>query len=197
MLTEPHFYTDTDAMDECRLYEVEIFWRDHYLWLKQKGYLLRPRYNPEWVASWKTSNEQWLCCEDGQAGTVRTLDATVKTLLNTIMLSQKVPILLDATRISDGKLVTLKRIITSLHPNEGDIGLLFSSEPHASHPSNHCIPVYEVFEIPDVQGTVMMVMPHCTEWYIPQFATVGEVVSFVKQLFEVSIFHRWNEFRSN
>lgn len=30
----------------------EYFWRDHYNWLREAGYTLRPRYNPEWVPSW-------------------------------------------------------------------------------------------------------------------------------------------------
>ena len=29
----------------------ELFWRDHQPWLEEKGYMLRPRYKPDWVAS--------------------------------------------------------------------------------------------------------------------------------------------------
>lgn len=52
------------------LNEYEVFWRDHYVWLKQTGYLLRPRYNPEWIPSWKGTTESYLLCEDGQRGKV-------------------------------------------------------------------------------------------------------------------------------
>lgn len=31
----------------------EVFWRDLYGFLKEHGYLLRPRYHPEWTPSWK------------------------------------------------------------------------------------------------------------------------------------------------
>ena len=37
--------------------------------------------------------------------------------------------ILDATRISDGRIVFLKVITTSVHPYETDIGLFFSTEP--------------------------------------------------------------------
>lgn len=55
-----------NAMDECRLYDFEYFWRDHYHWLKEQGYLLRPRYHPEWVASWKDKQKSWRFFEDAQ-----------------------------------------------------------------------------------------------------------------------------------
>lgn len=57
---------DSKAMDEFRLDRGERFWRDHYSWFKEKGYLLRPRYHPEWIASWKDAKKSWLLCEDGQ-----------------------------------------------------------------------------------------------------------------------------------
>lgn len=66
----PEFNADKNAMREYRIYEEEFWWRDHFLWLKEKGYLLRPRYDPEWVASWKTSGKDWRRSEDAQAGDV-------------------------------------------------------------------------------------------------------------------------------
>lgn len=36
-----------------KLTERELFWRDHYNWLKTQGYLLRPRYHPDWDPKWK------------------------------------------------------------------------------------------------------------------------------------------------
>lgn len=62
---------DATAMAEYRLYSVEIYWRDHYFWFKEHGYLLRPRYHPEWVASWKGSKQNRLDFEDAQVGTVK------------------------------------------------------------------------------------------------------------------------------
>jgi hypothetical protein len=54
-----------------KLSEFEGYWRDHYVWLKQSGYLLRPRYSPEWVPSWRGTKKSWIDCEDGQIGDVR------------------------------------------------------------------------------------------------------------------------------
>jgi hypothetical protein len=61
---------DITAVDEYRLYSREIYWREHYFWFKERGYLLRPRYHPEWVASWKDTGESWLEYEDAQVGLV-------------------------------------------------------------------------------------------------------------------------------
>lgn len=62
----PNFEIDRTAMDEGRLFSYELFWRDNYHWLKGKGYLLRPRYHPDWVASWKGTEKKGQQCEDGQ-----------------------------------------------------------------------------------------------------------------------------------
>lgn len=68
----PELAANDGAMDEGRLLIGEIYWRDHYMWLKEQGYLLRPRYHPEWVASWKGigtgpgHRAPWFDSEDGQ-----------------------------------------------------------------------------------------------------------------------------------
>lgn len=46
------------------LNEFESFWRYHQVWLAEKGYMLRPRYRPGWVASWKSSSKPPVDCED-------------------------------------------------------------------------------------------------------------------------------------
>ena len=53
------------------LAEREIWWCQQYQWLKGQGYLLRPRYAPDWVPSWEGSKRDPLACEDGQAIRVR------------------------------------------------------------------------------------------------------------------------------
>lgn len=63
---------DIDA-EPGALSEPEIFWRDHQLWLEEHGYMLRPRYRPDWVPSWKGSRKQWQRCEDGQSPKVSLL----------------------------------------------------------------------------------------------------------------------------
>lgn len=44
----------------------EVWWRDRYNQLKSYGYLLRPRYNPDWVPSWRTTNTNRTNSEDGK-----------------------------------------------------------------------------------------------------------------------------------
>jgi hypothetical protein len=49
----------------------EIWWRRQYEWLKVRGYLLRPRYAPDWVPSWEGSKRHASDCEDGRILHVR------------------------------------------------------------------------------------------------------------------------------
>ena len=59
-------YTPPETLDPR-----EVWWRDRYEQLSNHGYLLRPRYSPQWTPSWKTSNRDWTDCEDGKRLRVR------------------------------------------------------------------------------------------------------------------------------
>ncbi|KAH7906825.1 hypothetical protein BJ138DRAFT_1071218 [Hygrophoropsis aurantiaca] len=142
----------------------EAWWSNHYQWLKDCGYLLRIRYSPQWVPSWKNSKRDWIDCEDSQIPWVTHI--------------------LDATRLSDNTFVTLKIISKSVHPYEVDIGQYFSSESVASDPANHCVPIYEVLEIPNEPDRVILVMPLLRLYDDPRFDTIGEVMECLRQLFE-------------
>lgn len=93
--------------------------------------------------------------------------------------------MIDATRLSDNTTVSLKRINRDDHPHEVEIGLHFSTEPLASHPKNHCVPIYEVLDVPDTQNEVIIVMPFLRVYSSPRFKSVGEAVEFFRQIFEV------------
>jgi len=142
----------------------ESWWTDHYLWLKDCGYLLRPRYAPDWVPSWRGTNKDWGDFEDSQS------------LENSNIL--------DAARIMDGAFVTLKQVRTSRHPYEAAIGGFLSSEPLRSDPHNHCVPIYEVLQVPDDDDKILLVMPLLRSYNSPRFDTFGETVDFFKQIFE-------------
>ena len=58
--------------DHSVLEPGELYWRDHYDWLQQRGYMLRPRYKPDWIPSWTGTNKLPLLCEDGQGALVST-----------------------------------------------------------------------------------------------------------------------------
>lgn len=49
----------------------ETWWCQHYVWLKNQGYLLRSRYAPDWVPSWEGTERNPFTCEDGRAMRVR------------------------------------------------------------------------------------------------------------------------------
>ena len=82
-------------------------------------------------------------------------------------------------------MVTLKRIKQGNHPYEAEIALYFSSQALASQPTNHCVPVYEVFMLDGGDDTMIMVMPLLRLYNDPSFDTIGEAVECFRQLFEV------------
>ena len=97
----------------------------------------------------------------------------------------KFPQINDAIRISDGKIVALKKVNEHVHPHETDIAQFFSVEPLASDPTNHCIPIYEVLRNPNDQEHVLLVMPFLRKFDNPRFDTFGEAVECFRQIFEV------------
>ncbi|EGO25686.1 hypothetical protein SERLADRAFT_415165 [Serpula lacrymans var. lacrymans S7.9] len=143
--------------------KVESWWCQQYQWLKETGYLLRPRYAPGWVPSWQDTKKRWVECEDSQ---VPARDHV-----------------LDATRMADGVFVTLKLITKSRHPYEIEIGRLFSTEPLVSDLYNYSVPLYDVLDVPDDEDQALLVMPLLRPFHRPRFDTCGEVVDFFRQLF--------------
>lgn len=57
-----------------QLEEEEIWWRDRQQFLQSKGYMLRPRFRPDWVPSWLTSGKHPYRSEDGILIPVRDLN---------------------------------------------------------------------------------------------------------------------------
>lgn len=79
----------------------------------------------------------------------------------------------------------LKRISKSVHPHEVEISKFFTSEPIASHPRNHCSPLYELLDPPGEPDHVILVTPFFRAFDDPPFDSVGEIVEFFRQAFEV------------
>ena len=94
---------------------------------------------------------------------------------------------MDAVRLSDGEMICLKRITRSEHPDEVELAMMFSTEPLKSHPKNHCVPIFEVLEVPRFEDDCILVMPLLKPFHEPRFMTVGESVAFFEQLFEVRL----------
>lgn len=89
---------------------------------------------------------------------------------------------MDATRMSTGEMVALKRVSPSKHPHEREIGEYFSTCTVAEDPRNHCVPIYDVLQIPDTPDEILLVMPFLRPFDGPPFRTVGEVVDFLTQV---------------
>ena len=79
--------------------------------------------------------------------------------------------------------------------SELEIGRVVSALP--TERRNHCVSIYETIDLPeaDEQGrNSLVVMPFLVPWNEPEFGTVGEVVDFCAQVFEVSavLFYKIN-----
>lgn len=55
------------------LIATELFFRDHQVWLEERGYMLRSRYKSDWVPSWKGTDKFYVRCFDGQATVIYSL----------------------------------------------------------------------------------------------------------------------------
>uniref|UniRef100_A0A0W0FRD8 Protein kinase domain-containing protein n=1 Tax=Moniliophthora roreri TaxID=221103 RepID=A0A0W0FRD8_MONRR len=151
--TRPDFSQQLALAVSGGLTKGDLFWRDHKEWLEEHGYILRSRYHPGWKPSWTGTKKAPYKCEDGPMPYKQ----------------------MDARRISDGTIVVLKRVDARDPSNpELKMGPLFSTEPLASDPRNHCIPIYETLSLPNTNEEVLLVMPCLKEWYFPSFDTIGE-----------------------
>ncbi|KAJ7782455.1 hypothetical protein DFH07DRAFT_909280 [Mycena maculata] len=165
----PHFEPDEPGS----LTINDIYWRDLAPWLEECGYMLRPRFRPGWIPSWKLK---------GTGGPVMVHEDAQGSLRHQII---------DAVRMRDGLVVVLKRIQKDDHPHEVAIHSFLTSEPLASDPKNHCVPLLEVLEPPSLPGTQLLVMKLLRMYEDPHFDTVGEAVDYFRQIFEgVQFMHK-------
>ena len=94
---------------------------------------------------------------------------------------------MDATRLSDGETVILRRASCGKYATPREAVALLMSEPAKSHQRNHTADLYEVLDVPGTDKDIVLVMPvlhHLTE---PEFEIVGEVLECFRQVFEVTI----------
>ncbi|KAI5825113.1 hypothetical protein K523DRAFT_283738, partial [Schizophyllum commune Tattone D] len=145
-------------------WDFEKWWVDHQPWLESHGYMLRPRYRPDWTPSWYA---------DGMAETKWNAEDCVV---------MSYAFILDATRISDGAFVILKRVDKRRHPTEVEITSTLCSPPYSSDPRNHCVPVLEVLQDPEDENFQLMVLPLLRNYANPRFDTVGEAVVCFRQI---------------
>ncbi|KIP02951.1 hypothetical protein PHLGIDRAFT_37667 [Phlebiopsis gigantea 11061_1 CR5-6] len=145
----------------------EAAWRDRQVYLQERGYMLRPRYRPGWKPSWELDTSlDFLQCEDFHFLPLR-------------------PSLVDATRISDGRLVYIKRV--GSQKDELKIALSLGLDEQREDGRNHCVPILDHFPDADDAFTYI-VMPFLRPVDEPPFETVENVVEFVDQLLEGLVF---------
>ncbi|KAI0633261.1 hypothetical protein C8Q77DRAFT_1157496 [Trametes polyzona] len=95
---------------------------------------------------------------------------------------------MDARRISDGIIVTLKQLDKTLRPEEVELIEMFSAEPRATDTRDYRVPVSELLQSPLVQDLVFFVVPHLMRYDSPRFYAVGEAVDCFRELIQGSQF---------
>ncbi|KAJ7282659.1 hypothetical protein C8J57DRAFT_1499628 [Mycena rebaudengoi] len=154
--------TEPDLGPGERLFTPELFWRDHFDWLKESGYLLRPRFRPGWIPSWKVDpRKNRIRCEDSWAA------------LSSVI---------DAVSITSNSNVALKKINKHINPYEVEIATFLTTLKPG--PTNHCVPILDVLHPPDDKSIAIIVMPLLRAYDEPNFDTIGEGVEFFRQIFE-------------
>ncbi|KII88223.1 hypothetical protein PLICRDRAFT_175846 [Plicaturopsis crispa FD-325 SS-3] len=125
---------------------------------KKRGYILRRRYEPNWTPSWLGTNLDPLSCEDSIKPTVYNV--------------------IDASRRAGGQ-VAIKLVPS--HSPEISIAKYLTSPNLLWHPTNHCIPIFDVIPDPKTRLKSYLVMPLLRPFDDPEFCFVGEVIDFVGQ----------------
>ena len=94
---------------------------------------------------------------------------------------------MDATRRQDGKYVMLKKVSVGEEQQELDISRLVSSPELSREPHNHCVPLLETLQLPNVPDQKLMVVPLLRPFNKPRFQTFGEFVAFFTQICDVRL----------
>ncbi|KAI0634044.1 kinase-like protein [Trametes polyzona] len=159
-------YAESTRSGRYALTPLEAFWRDRYRYLNDSGYLLRPRYSPEWEPSWLGTNLRPSYCEDS------------------VMLQNYQVI--DARRKEDHELVAIKKVRKSTQ--ELSIVKYLAG---LKDDMKHVVPLLATLTDPFDKGIQLMVMPYLRPCNNPDFTTIGEVVEFIDQMVEGLLFlHR-------
>ncbi|KAJ7148033.1 kinase-like domain-containing protein [Mycena crocata] len=146
--------------------ENEEEWAKLQPWLEAHGYMLRPRYQPNW------------------SDPPGTTDLQSESAIPFMTYAR----VMDATRISDGAQVVLKMVDTG-SPGTQISGYLTTERGE----QNHCLPLLELLQLensdPQFSGLSTMVMPRMRDCDgDPRFESVREFVEFLQQVLEGLVF---------
>lgn len=98
------------------------------------------------------------------------------------LLLQARPLLVDATRIADGKLVYIKQVVTG--DEESRLTLMLNSHEDSA---NHAVTILDTFVDSTDETISYLVMPFLRLFDEPPFESIGEILDFADQVLEVSI----------
>ncbi|KZV99363.1 hypothetical protein EXIGLDRAFT_640536 [Exidia glandulosa HHB12029] len=147
----------------------EKFWRDVQPYLLSRGYRLRPRYAPGWVAPWIGTDIFPRHFEDN--------------------ISLLFPGVIDARRELDDSQVAIKWIPHAPHTRDEFAVHEFVSTPEMrADPRNHCNPLLDSFPHPSNPDGVFIVMPWLDDIIGLPLEHVNEVVDMMLQTFEGLVF---------
>jgi len=166
------------------LQKDELFWVNHVLYLQARGYQLRPRYQPDWIPSWRENGHPPYQYEDSSATLVRSINPWLLFLPEGC--TYKYIRLIDARRIEDDVKVTIKRVRT--WTEEIPIARYLSSEALLSDPRNRSVPIIDVIPLPGDDEWALLVMPFLRVFYDPPFQLLIECIEFFRQVLQV----RWD-----
>ncbi|KAF8955334.1 hypothetical protein BDZ97DRAFT_295935 [Flammula alnicola] len=145
----------------------EEFWVDMQPFLLQRGYKLRPRYDPMWKPSWKRLGQFGVSFMDREDGVMN-----------------KERNLIDAIRISDGLKVVLKAVET----DSEEIPILLYLNSERADTRNKTVPLLDVIMIPQTDDTAMIVMPILLQFSTLPFRYVGEVCEAFHEFLQGLVF---------
>lgn len=94
--------------------------------------------------------------------------------------------MIDASRISDGRLVYIKRVKTG--GDEERITSMLSKAQDRSDAVNHCVPLLDLILDEEDAAYSYLVLPFLRPVDNPSFETVNDVVDFVEQILQVCSF---------
>ncbi|KAJ7031518.1 kinase-like domain-containing protein [Mycena alexandri] len=156
----------------------ERYWVDHQPFLFSRGYMLRPRYRPGWVASWTQAGAKF----DPELNNVHDFEDSVENGR---------PNVLDAIRISDGSKVVLKRV----HTWTAEIGIaLYLNSPELRQDShNRTFRLLDVIPLSDDDDFAILVMPFLRKFNRPKFCNLHEITEAMRQFLQgLKFMHTYN-----
>ncbi|KAI0824583.1 kinase-like protein [Trametes gibbosa] len=157
------YYAESTRRGTYAHASAEIFWQRRYCFLRDHGYIMRPRYEPEWKPSWIGTGIHPAYCED-----------------SVMLLHWQV---IDALRQRDNELVAIKRFRTDSQ-EQHIIQFLSTLEDE----KKHAVPVYAILPDPFDPQLALMVMPFLRPCDEPDFSTIGDAVEFIDQITEGLVF---------